>query len=62
MSEHPNVAVINRLTKAVFENDRDTLAGVFTDDMKFHMRGPLPRPGDTRAWPGFSRRWEPSSS
>ena len=53
MSEHPNVAVIDRMTKAVFENDRDTLAGLFTDDMTFHLRGPLPRPGDYRGVDGF---------
>ena len=39
MSEHPNVTVINRMTKAVFENDRDTLSELFTDDMIFHVRG-----------------------
>jgi ketosteroid isomerase-like protein len=53
MSEHPNVTVINRMTKAVFENDRDTLSGLFTDDMTFHMRGPLPRPGDHDGVDGF---------
>ena len=46
MSEHPNVSVINRMTKAIFENDRPTLAEVFTEDLTFHVRGPLPRPGD----------------
>lgn len=53
MSEHPNVAVINRMTKAVFENDRDTLAGLFIGDMTFHVRGPLPRPGDYQGVDGF---------
>ena len=53
MSEHPNVAVIDRMTKAVFENDRETLAGLFTGDMAFHLRGPLPRPGDYRGVDGF---------
>ena len=54
MSEqHPNVAVINRMTAAVFENDRDTLADVFTKDMELHVRGPLPRPGDHRCVDGF---------
>jgi len=53
MSEHPNVTVINRMTAAVFENDRDTLADVFTDDMELHVRGPLPRPGDHRGIDGF---------
>ncbi len=53
MSEHPNVTVINRMTAAVFENDRDTLADVFTEDMELHVRGPLPRPGDHRGVDGF---------
>lgn len=53
MSEHPNVTVINRMTKAVFENDRDALAEVFTDDLTFHVRGPLPRPGDHAGVEGF---------
>jgi ketosteroid isomerase-like protein len=46
MGEHPNVAVINRMTQAIFEHDRDTLEQVFTPGFTFHMRGPLPRPGD----------------
>lgn len=53
MSEHPNVAVINRMTKAVFENDSDTLEELFTDDLTFHVRGPLPRPGDHQGVAGF---------
>lgn len=53
MTEHPNVTVINRMTKAVFENDRDALAEVFTDDLTFHVRGPLPRPGDHAGVDGF---------
>ena len=53
MSEHSNVTVIDRMTKAVFENDPDTLAELFTDDLTFHVRGPLPRPGDHRGVAGF---------
>lgn len=53
MTDHPNVAVINRMTTAVFENDRSTLEEVFTPDLTFHMRGPLPRPGDHRGVDGF---------
>ena len=53
MSEHPNVAVVNRMTKAVFENDRSTLTEVFTDDLTFHVRGPLPRPGNHTGVDGF---------
>jgi len=53
MNEHPNTSVINRMTQAVFENDRDTLADLFTEDMSFHVRGPLPRPGDHTGVDGF---------
>src|SRR5689334_15370982 len=53
MSEHPNVTVINRMTKAVFENDRTALAEVFADDLVFHVRGALPRPGDHQGVDGF---------
>lgn len=53
MSEHPNVATVNRMTQAVLENDRETLAKVFTDDMTFHVRGPLPGAGDHRGVDGF---------
>ncbi len=53
MSEHPNVAVINRMTQAVFANDREALSKLFTEDMAFHVRGPLPRPGDHQGVDGF---------
>jgi ketosteroid isomerase-like protein len=53
MSTHPNAAVIDRMTKAVFENDRATLAEVFTADLAFHVRGPLPTPGDHTGVDGF---------
>ena len=53
MSEHPNITAINRMTAAVFEHDRDTLADVFTESLEFHMRGPLPRPGDHHGVDGF---------
>lgn len=53
MSEHPNVNVINQMTQAVFENDRETLVNLFTEDMTFHVRGPLPRPGDHAGVDGF---------
>jgi ketosteroid isomerase-like protein len=53
MAEHRNTTVINRMTKAVFENDSATLAEIFTDDMTFHVRGPLPRPGDHTGVAGF---------
>ncbi len=53
MSKHPNVAVVDRMTKAIFENDRVTLGEVFTDDLAFHVRGPLPEPGDYTGVDGF---------
>src|SRR2546422_213935 len=53
MSEHPNIRVVNRMTKAVFEQDRAELEKVFTDDFTFHVRGPLPSPGDHRGVDGF---------
>ncbi|MHA6784599.1 nuclear transport factor 2 family protein [Pseudonocardia saturnea] len=53
MSEHPNVAVINRMTQAVFANDRAALADLFTTDLAFHVRGPLPRAGDHTGVDGF---------
>ena len=53
MSTHPNVTVIDRMTTAVFENDRDTLADLFTQDMELHVRGPLPSAGDYTGVDGF---------
>lgn len=53
MGEHPTVNVINRMTKAVFENDRETLAELFTPDMAFHVQGPLPQAGDHTGVDGF---------
>lgn len=53
MTKHPNVAVIDRMTQAVFANDRATLSELFTDDMTFHVQGPLPRPGDHHGPDGF---------
>ena len=46
MTEHPNVTTVNRMTKAIFDQDRDALSRLFTDDMEFHMRGPFERAGD----------------
>ena len=46
MSTHPNVGVIERMTQAIVENDRETLTQIFTDDMVFHGRGPIPFAGD----------------
>jgi hypothetical protein len=46
MSEQSHVTTVNRMTKAIFEEDRETLATLFTDDMQFHLRGPFERAGD----------------
>jgi ketosteroid isomerase-like protein len=53
MSTHPNVTMIDRMTKAIFENDRATLAEVFSPDLAFHVRGPLPTSGDHAGVDGF---------
>jgi len=53
MSKHPHVAVIDRMTKSVVENDRYTLSEVFANDLAFHVRGPLPEPGDYTGVDGF---------
>ena len=53
MSKHPNVAVIDRMTEAVFDNDRETLTGLFDEDVTLHVRGPLPCAGDHRGIDGF---------
>ena len=46
MNQHPNVKTVNRMTRAVFEQDKDTLAELFADDFVFHLRGPYERAGD----------------
>ena len=46
MSDHPNVKTVNSMTEAIFNQDHDTLAKIFTDDLVFHLRGPDPMAGD----------------
>ena len=53
MSTHPNVAVIDRMTQAIVDNDRETLTRIFTDDMVFHGRGPIPFAGDHKGADGL---------
>jgi ketosteroid isomerase-like protein len=53
MRTHPNITAINTMTKAIFENDRRTLDEVFTDDVVFHVCGPLAAPGDYQGVTGF---------
>jgi ketosteroid isomerase-like protein len=53
MSDHPNVDTVNRMTKAIFDQDHNTLASIFTDDLVFHLRGPHPMAGDHPGLGGF---------
>ena len=53
MSEHPNVATVNSMTTAIFNQDKDALAKIFTDNMRFHLRGPWDRAGDYDGVGGF---------
>jgi len=53
MSEHPNITVVNRMTKAAMDGDREALAACFTEDMVFHVRGAIPRAGDHAGVDGF---------
>ena len=53
MSDHPHVDTVNRMTKAVFDQDHDALATIFTDDLVFHLRGPHPMAGDHAGLGGF---------
>ncbi len=46
MSDHPNVETVDRMTTALFDQDHDTLAKIFTDDLVFHLRGPHAMTGD----------------
>jgi ketosteroid isomerase-like protein len=53
MSDHPNVDTVNRMTDAIFTQDHDTLAKIFSDDFVFHLRGPDPMAGDHPGLGGF---------
>jgi ketosteroid isomerase-like protein len=53
MSNHPNVETVSRMTRAVFDQDHDTLAKIFTDDLVFHFRGPHHMTGDHSGLGGF---------
>jgi ketosteroid isomerase-like protein len=52
-NDHANVDTINRMTTAIFAQDHDTLAKLFTDDLVFHFRGPHPAAGDHAGLGGF---------
>ena len=51
---HPHVKVIEGMTAAAISGDKSTLAKIFTDDMQFHVRGPLPKAGDHDGVDGFT--------
>ena len=53
MAQHPNVRTIDRMTQAVLDGDKDTLGGIFTEDMVLHVRGTLPNVGDHGGASGF---------
>lgn len=53
MTDHPNVTTVNSMTTAIFEQDHDALAKMFTDDLQFHLRGPHPMAGDHEGLGGF---------
>jgi len=53
MSVHPNVDTVNRMTEAIFTQDHDTLAKIFSDNFLFHVRGPSPLAGDHPGLGGF---------
>ena len=53
MSDHPNVATVNTMTQAIFDQDHDALAKIFADDLAFHLRGPHPMAGDHSGLGGF---------
>lgn len=46
MNEHRNVETVNRMTEALARQDHETLTGVFSDDLVFHLRGPHEMAGD----------------
>jgi ketosteroid isomerase-like protein len=46
MSARSHVETVNSMTEAIFNQDHDTLAKIFTDDAIFHLRGPHPMTGD----------------
>ena len=52
-SDHSNVDTVNRMTKAIFDQDHDALAAIFTDDLVFHLRGGHPMAGDHDGLGGF---------
>ena len=52
-TDHPNVQTVLAMTDAVFSQDHDALAKIFTDDLVFHFRAPHPMNGDHHGLGGF---------
>ena len=48
-----NVTTVDRMTQAIFDQDHDTLAQIFTDGFVFHFRAPLPNAGDYKGVGGL---------
>ena len=46
MSVQTNETTVSRMTRAIVEQDKDTLSGIFTADFVFHLRGPYDLAGD----------------
>ena len=46
VTDHTNVTTVNRMTAAIFGQDKAALGEVFTDDLVFHLRGPYDLAGD----------------
>ena len=44
--QHQNVDTVNAIVGAVMGGDHGALAKIFTDDVVFHLRGPVPSAGD----------------
>jgi hypothetical protein len=53
MSKHSHVETVDRMTEAIFSQDHDRLAAIFTDDFVFHHRPPLHLAGDYKGVGGL---------
>ena len=53
MSKHSHVETVDRMTEAIFSQDHDTLAAIFTDGFVFHHRSPLHLAGDYKGVGGL---------
>ena len=52
-TDHPNVKTVSSMTEAIFNQDHDALAKIFTDDLVFHFRAAHPMAGDHDGLGGF---------